>query len=463
MKSLELLPTTENIKSTYCENTIGRNNDLHRFVEILDAVDDGCVIALDGNWGSGKTFFVKQAKIILDSFNPYITIYERDVDEAIKRIWKSAHREDAAEISPQISIYFDAWEKDNDDDPLLSIVYEILKSVHSDYSFKADIKLVKMAAAIAEVITGRKVQSLIEAAKQDDPFASIQSGRDIRSSVNEFLESLLPEQGNRLVIFIDELDRCKPSFAVRLLERIKHYFMNTNITFVLSVNIHELQNTVKQYYGNTFDACRYLDRFFDLRVSLPPADMQRYIQYIGFPDSYYVYDKTAHDVVRQYHFELREIAKYFRLIKIAAYDPTHDGRNYNFAFSDGMGLQFCLHIIVPIMIGLKMHDSERYKEFVEGKDSLPLVEIISKGQNGIGMCRTLLNHNETYDDKETDKVKVELSKKLQDVYEALFVQGDKRSSYDRNVGQLSFGDETKRKLLQTVGLLSGFANYRDEE
>lgn len=460
MNSLELQPTSECIKRTYCQNTIGRNDDLHRFIDILNAISDNCVIALDGNWGSGKTFFVKQAKMVLDAFNSFVTIYEKDDDEAIKATWNKIHPKDSGELLPQISVYYDAWENDNDDDPLLSIIFEILKSVKSDYSFKADVNLVKIAAAIAELLSGRTFQSLIEAAKQEDPFASIKGGRNLRSSINDFFNSLLPERGDRLIIFIDELDRCNPNFSVRLLERIKHYFTSDKVIFVLAVNIHELQNTVKQYYGNGFDACRYLDRFFDLRITLPPPDMQRYYQSIGFSSSSsYIYDQVAHEIIKQYHFEMREIARYFRLIKIAASVPTHDGSRYDFSFLEGKGLRFCLVVLVPIMIGLKMHDSTRYKAFVEGLDASPLIEIMGKGEFGSGIRSLLLKHNESYEDDETGKVKVKLSDKLQAVYEALFVQEYSGRVYEMNIGQISFDQRAQRVLLQAVSLLSVFADY----
>lgn len=362
-------------------------------------------------------------------------------------------------MKPQISVYYDAWENDNDEDPLLSIVYEILKSVDSDYKFKANVSLVKIAAVIAELLTGKKAQSLIEAAKKDDPFASIKSSRDLRESISEFFNSLLPEQGDRLIIFIDELDRCTPNFAVRLLERIKHYFLETNITFVLSINTHELKNTVKQHYGNDFDACRYLDRFFDLRINLPPADLQQYYHSIGFENASYIYDMVAHEVIRQYHFELREIAKYIRLIKIAAYAPTHDRQKYNFPFSGGKALEFCLLAIVPIMIGLKMHDSTQYRAFVEGKDASPLIEIMGKGELGLNTCSSLLGNKETYANNQEGKITVCLIDKLKNVYDCLFIQDYQNRVYKSDIGQLSFVKETKGILMQTVSLLSGFADY----
>ena len=67
MKSLELKPIHSNIVSTYLEDSIDRDRDINAFVDILNAQESSCAIALDGTWGSGKTFFVKQVKMILDT------------------------------------------------------------------------------------------------------------------------------------------------------------------------------------------------------------------------------------------------------------------------------------------------------------------------------------------------------------------------------------------------------------
>ena len=56
------------------------------------------------------------------------------------------------------------------------------------------------------------------------------------------------ERGNRLIIFIDELDRCKPTFAVHLLEQIKHYIFDDRITFVFSINLEQLQTYNKTIF-----------------------------------------------------------------------------------------------------------------------------------------------------------------------------------------------------------------------
>ena len=60
MKINELKPSHENLINTLLKDTIGRNLDVFALTELLDTVEGACSIAIDGSWGSGKTFFVKQ-------------------------------------------------------------------------------------------------------------------------------------------------------------------------------------------------------------------------------------------------------------------------------------------------------------------------------------------------------------------------------------------------------------------
>ena len=179
------------------------------------------------------------------------------------------------------------------------------------------------------------------------------------------------------MIFIDELDRCKPSYAVQLLERIKHYLCDERITFVFSVNLGELQHTIKHYYGNDFDACRYLDRFFDMRISLPPADKTAFYREMGLESSC-ILEIISRKVIDTYNMELREATRFYRQVKTAAYEPTHESRKWNFSFSNGKGKQLLMMYIVPILVGLKIVDISLYNEFVCGRSSKPLMDIYIK-------------------------------------------------------------------------------------
>ena len=81
------------------------------------------------------------------------------------------------------------------------------------------------------------------------------------------------DNGNHkpLVVMIDELDRCRPSYAVELLETAKHLFDVDRIVFVLAVNREQLAHAVCALYGADFNAEGYLRRFFDEDFRLPSA------------------------------------------------------------------------------------------------------------------------------------------------------------------------------------------------
>ena len=76
-----------------------------------------------------------------------------------------------------------------------------------------------------------------------DRLSEIRDTEELKSKIHEFIDTLTAEKANQLVFFIDELDRCKPDYAIRFLERIKHYFNDERITFVFSVSLTQLQWT----------------------------------------------------------------------------------------------------------------------------------------------------------------------------------------------------------------------------
>ena len=67
MKKEILQPTDDNVRNAFIRNSLGRNQDLLQFIKLINAMDESYSIALDSYWGSGKTFFVKQIKLIYDT------------------------------------------------------------------------------------------------------------------------------------------------------------------------------------------------------------------------------------------------------------------------------------------------------------------------------------------------------------------------------------------------------------
>lgn len=357
-----------------------------------------------------------------------------------------------------VSVYYDAWENDNDTDPILSLVYEITKQLGINYALEDNCNVFKLAGSILEAFTGRNINGIIENLKSESPLTKIKEDKDLHNNIKRFFSEVLEERGNRLVVFIDELDRCKPNYAVQLLERIKHYLVDDRIIFVFSVNLDELQHTIRHHYGNTFDACRYLDRFFDMRISLPPADKTAFYREIGL-DSYYAVEKVCRRVIDTYRMELREITRFYRQVKTAVYEPTHESRKWDFSFSEGRGKQLLLIYIVPILVGLKIVDISVYNEFINGQNSKPLMDIYKDSDRGEWLVSSLLNRDESLEAEE-GKNKVTIEQKLQQLYEAIYVKEYTSRVYHTMLGECEFNDNSKCLMESVAGMLSVYADYQ---
>lgn len=456
MRSKELQPTKENLLNSLKSNTISRNEDLQRFVSLCSRFEDATSIALDAKWGAGKTFFVKQAKMIIDACNPQ----SEELSESEKRSVFSAPKLSEQLLpmdQPMVAVYYDAWENDNDSDPVLSLIHCILQNVASDYSFKSFSGVGEALSVIVDQFTNLKISKVVEALKSEDPFTELKKRDDIREKINEFIKTLYQEKGNRLVIFIDELDRCKPSYAVLLLERIKHYFSDENVTFVFSLNLSELVHTIKQYYGFEFDATRYLDRFFNLTITLPEANLNSYFASIDYVyNDSRIFTISANTFIKHYHLSLREIERYLRMLELVIDDPD---RSHQIG-TESLGYQCAISLFVPILVGLKMIDHNLYEEFLEGGNSKPLIELVQASDDLIGFCGNVLTAQDdsTRRNAFSNGLGQSAIDLLNEMYHAVF--NVKESDYrGRAVGRCHFSISTKNRIIRIIGMLSPYAAF----
>ncbi len=452
MKNYELLPTEENLIDCLYRDSINRNKDIAYFYNILQAQESMTTIAIDGRWGSGKTFFVRQTKLVLNALNPTCGMDDKLKSKIIDRILLFQDGENKENDS--IAIYYDAWKNDNDTDPIFSLIYEIIKQLNIDFSLSS-MDVIKLAGSIVEMITGHNINNIKDIFTSDDPFTKFKEQKSIESKIQEFFTEILAERGNRLVIFIDELDRCKPTFAVQFLEQIKHYVFDDRITFVFSINLEQLQHTIKQYYGLNFDSYRYLDKFFDLRISLPPADMNKFYQQIGFESesSYYV-DSVVKRVIQMFNFELREISKFYSQVKSAVYDGARDS-GYNYSFPDQKGKQIIMMYIVPLLIGLKIANISKYDNFINGRDSEPLIELFDIDKDA-SILENMLNRGESFEQKEGKKL-VTYEDIIKHFYDAIFVTNYNNRIYETRLGQYEFSKESKIFAISVSNMMSPIA------
>lgn len=82
-------------------------------------------------------------------------------------------------------------------------------------------------------------------------------------------KELFPSDNTPLIFVVDELDRCKPTFALELLEVVKHFFSTPNVHFLVVTHVEQLENSVRYAYGINEQAGSYLQKFYDVKVKLP--------------------------------------------------------------------------------------------------------------------------------------------------------------------------------------------------
>ena len=223
------------------------------------------VLAVDSEWGNGKTVFLQMWQAHLE---------------------KNGFR----------SVFFDAWRSDFYGDALPALIGEVQQQLGKHPKFKALKKAcVNVAKALPWAVLQRSAEAIggqetVKAAKDSlKKWDKIESYLKYQRAVDEFRTALTTfaesategntkiqrDSGKPLVFFIDELDRCRPTFALDVLEKIKHVFNAEGVFFVIAVNKAELGETLKTVYGNINDKV-YFQKFFDLTIPLRNEDNLAY-------------------------------------------------------------------------------------------------------------------------------------------------------------------------------------------
>lgn len=203
-------------------------------------LNNGKTIAICGGWGTGKTWLVKK--------------------------WRE-HLEKKEQVHV---VYLSAWENDYGDDPIVSLLQQIEEDLPEDEPivkvtgnwFKKNIpNLLLLGTSASSALTGITEIKEMGAALVD----MLQKRQKGLVQLKEQLEEQTVQ--TPLVVFVDELDRCRPLHAIAMLERIKHVFQVPGITFVLSIDKTNLKRSIESVYGK-IDAEDYLRRFFDFEYHL---------------------------------------------------------------------------------------------------------------------------------------------------------------------------------------------------
>ena len=259
------------VDDPFANDLLDRKESVEVLTHLVRSFEGPCVLAVDAAWGNGKTTFLK--------------------------IWAQYLRNERFPV-----VEFNAWETDFSGDPFVALSTELTEGLQeytkTDKDKPLELKIAKTKKVATELLR-RSVPGLIRLGAASIPLVGTEVGealasypekslseyqeakksiKEFRGALKDMADALSDSRENRpLIVVIDELDRCRPSYAVELLEVAKHMFAVECIVFVLAVNRSELAHSIKALYGGGFDAQGYLRRFFDVDLRLPEPDREAFI------------------------------------------------------------------------------------------------------------------------------------------------------------------------------------------
>ncbi len=250
----EVVQTTE----PFADDKLNRKTVAENFKNVLLNTDLN-VFSVSAQWGGGKTYFIENL----------IKLMQDD----------------------SINILYNAWESDFYDKPIIPLLVELFAKLE-EYDLKTQLeeeiqKSKEFAKKICEKTSlqiGVNFGVLNCSANFDPSKKMIDSEyNELKNEIRSFkskLKSIQEKLGKKIIIFVDELDRCNPMYAIKTLEIVKHLFGISNIIFVLSVDKKQLENSVKRIFGtNDGDVNGYLRKFIDVDFQLPDNSNEELIHY----------------------------------------------------------------------------------------------------------------------------------------------------------------------------------------
>lgn len=422
MKKYELEANDINIHNSLIDDKIGNQEYLSSLIRLISNIDDNEVICIDGDWGVGKTFLVKQLIYLINHYNEDINQEQFKLVEPEKDILINI-------CNNNLVFYYNAWENDDHSDVLESIIYNILNE-YPKYKNEISSKFDKTEAIkeVLNILTKIVSSKLLNIDFSAEKIEKIKTFKDLSDEINTYEErkSLFEELVNkilvdkRMILVIDELDRCNPNFATKILEVIKHFYNLSNITVIIVSNNKELQNTIKQQYGQNFNSYTYLNRFFDYTMTIDNNRSIDYAKkYLEFRAETYLPHDVFYAMTQKYKFSLRDCNRY-RVLYDTAVDYIENDNKRNFFFDKKEN--YCIYsIILPIIYAFKIKDINAYNQCINGqtKKLEEALYYLNDYFNKKGHGRWLLEFvdiNKKYEDITDDEIINEISNTFIKVY-----------------------------------------------
>lgn len=333
-------------ENPFINDQFDRAKQIENLYELIKTSTTQFVSCINSEYGRGKTTFFKMFEAYIINQNQNIT-----------------------------PIYYDAWENDDFDNPLISLMScmskSLEKSKNANYKdFKKSVE--DIGANITKILSlglvdVKELEKILNDTSKRNIVSEYEKAVDMKKSIKDELELI---EGGKKVFFIDELDRCKPTFALELLEIIKHYFDTDSYYFILAVDKKQLYSTIRKKYGTTINSEGYLKRFIDFDITMNPINHEKYLisklkSIFLYPIKMEVGIPILTDLVSSNNLSLREIDKIVYYINLIinkydefAADDIQDAHSLEINIFD--------QVLFVFLIYLKVMHGDLYDSFYNG-------------------------------------------------------------------------------------------------
>lgn len=261
----------------FAEDVLGRKSAAEAMTSLLtNTAGEHFVIGLNAAWGQGKTTFLRMLQQHLGN---------NDINCLLVNAWKNDFSQQAMlTLLSDFNEAIEDWKSENNPTKTPESIKKFGKSAAN--ILKASVPaLMRIGSAgiISDDVTSQVVSALAEESAKE----ALQQHQQARESIEEFksnLEQIALEMGKGvesgeqrpLVVLVDEIDRCRPDFAVNYLEAIKHFFNVPNVVFIIATDREQLGHSLRTLYGAGMDVDGYLRRFVDLEFNLPKPNRKAF-------------------------------------------------------------------------------------------------------------------------------------------------------------------------------------------
>lgn len=231
-------------------------SDIEQILVLLSEQKQGRVFALDGKWGYGKTYILEQ------------------LEKKLEELQKEGTNDDRFFV-----FHYNCWQYDYYEEPAVAIVSAMLDKCGGKSEKEKAQKVIKEIAG--QIVKNKIGIDLVEthdniSKKEQFQFDEMFGFKTTLDYTRNKISELAKDK--TVLLVVDELDRCMPEYAIKVLERLHHMFEGlNNVIVLLAIDSIQLEHSVKEIYGEKVDTERYLRKFIAFRIKLDSGKVQNQI------------------------------------------------------------------------------------------------------------------------------------------------------------------------------------------